>query len=248
MPAAPDIRIDPAAARPSRRPRRRLLMRWMRRLLGLLVVVALLPVLLVPAYIVVPPVSTLMLEDLATLRGYERDYVTLDAIAPALVQAVVMSEDGRFCEHGGVDWTALDEVLGQEGGPSRGASTIAMQTVKNLFLWSSRSYLRKAVEIPLALYADVVWSKRRTIEIYLNIAEWGVGLYGAEAAAQHYFGKPASELTRREAALLATALPAPRDRNPGNPGPGHSRLADAIERRARDAGPYTACILAGEGA
>jgi membrane peptidoglycan carboxypeptidase len=106
------------------------------------------------------------------------------------VNSIIMSEDGQFCSHWGVDWGALNAVLDREGGPSRGASTIAMQTVKNLFLWSSRSYIRKGLEIPLAYYADFILSKRRIMEIYLNIAEWGPGIFGAEAAAQHYFNKP----------------------------------------------------------
>ncbi|ODN72625.1 Penicillin-binding protein 1F [Methylobrevis pamukkalensis] len=156
-----------------------------------------------------------------------------------------MSEDGRFCEHGGVDWDALTLVLDGAGdsGPARGASTIPMQTVKNLFLWSSRSYVRKGLEIPLALYADLVWSKRRMIEIYLNTAEWGAGIYGAEAAARHYFDKPAAKLSRKEAALLVSALPNPFLRNPAKPGRGQRSIARVIERRERQSGAYVACVF-----
>jgi monofunctional biosynthetic peptidoglycan transglycosylase len=168
--------------------------------------------------------------------------VSFDEISPHLVQSVVMGEDGRFCEHGGVDWDALMLVLDREGGPNRGASTISMQTVKNLFLWNSRSYVRKGLEIPLALYADLVWSKRRMIEIYLNIAEWGPELYGAEAAAQHYFKKPAAKLSRREAALLASALPNPIARNAAKPSRGQQRYARTVERRAAQSGAYVTCL------
>lgn len=147
----------------------------------------------------------------------ERNVVPLSGIAPTLSLAVLASEDARFCGHGGVDWDALRLVLDDDDGPSRGASTITMQLAKNLFLWPSRSYLRKALEIPLALYLDAVLGKRRVVEIYLNVAEWGDGVFGAEAAARRHFGKGAGELSRREAALLATSLPNPRLRDPAKP-------------------------------
>ena len=206
------------------------------------VVIAAIPLLLVPVYAILPPISTLMIADVALLRGVERDWTRLDDISPNLQQAVVMAEDGKFCSHWGVDWDSLFEVISDEDGPSRGASTISMQTVKNLFLWNGRSYLRKALEIPLALYADFVWSKRRMLEIYLNIAEWGPGLYGAEAAARTYFGKPAKALTRREAALLVSALPNPIARNPARPTGAQSRYARIVERRAAQAGGYVDCL------
>ncbi len=190
------------------------------------------------------PVSTLMLRDLILRRDYQRDWVDFDAISPALVQSVLMSEDGQFCFHQGVDWDALDLVIDDalEGERTRGASTIAMQTVKNLFLWSSRSYVRKALEIPLAMIVDVAWSKRRTAEIYLNIAEWGPGIYGIEAASRHYFGISASQLSRRRAAYLAVTLPNPLQRNPARPSRGMSRLAAVVERRARQSGAYIKCL------
>lgn len=226
------------------RPRRRLVV-LLRRLAVILVAIALLPFVLIPVNAVVPAVSTLMLADLVRLEGYDRRWVPIEDIAPNLVRSVVMSEDGRYCEHGGVDWQAISLVLetADEDGPSRGASTIAMQTVKNLYLWNSRSYIRKALEIPLALYADLVWSKRRTMEIYLNVAEWGPNLYGAEAAARTYFGKPASALTRREAALMAAALPNPAARNPAEPTRRQVRIARVIEQRAARSGAYTTCIF-----
>ena len=134
----------------------------------------------------------------------------------------------------------LEDTL--SGQATRGGSTIPMQTVKNLFLWNSRSFVRKALELPLAVTADFIWSKRRLMEIYLNIAEWGPGIYGIEAAARHHFKVPASKLTSRQAALLAVSLPNPFDRNAGKPGRGLRRLASLIERRARGAGDYIRCI------
>jgi monofunctional biosynthetic peptidoglycan transglycosylase len=155
-----------------------------------------------------------------------------------------MSEDARYCQHGGVDWEAVREVIedAEDGTPSRGASTITMQTAKNLFLWPSRSYIRKGLEVPLALWLDLVLSKRRVLEIYLNIAEWGPGVFGAEAAAQASFGKPAAALSAREAALLATALPNPVRRNASRPSRGHARLAAINVVRAAEAGPYLVCL------
>ena len=134
----------------------------------------------------------------------------------------MVSEDGQFCAHHGVDWGELDKVLDDSDGPSRGASTIAMQTVRNLFLWTSPIYVRKALEIPIALYADLIWTKRRMMEIYLNIAEWGPNIFGIEAAAQHYFGRSAKDLTANQAALLAVTLPNPTGRNPAKPSGAHA--------------------------
>lgn len=195
-------------------------------------------------YWAVPPVSTLMLGRWLTLQPVERDYVGLDEISPNLQLAVMTSEDGRFCEHGGVDWDMLRAVVeaADEDGPSRGASTIPMQAAKNLFLWPSRSYVRKGLELPVALYLDVIWTKRRMMENYLNIAEWGEGVFGAEAAAQRYFRKPARSLTRREAALLATALPNPLVRNPARPTRRHQALAARLMGRMEGAAPYSGCL------
>jgi len=195
-------------------------------------------------YWVAPPVSTLMLGRWLTLQGVERTYVSLDEISPHLPLAVMTSEDSRFCQHGGVDWTAIRQVVedADEDGPSRGASTIPMQVAKNLFLWPSRSYIRKGLEIPIALYLDLIWSKRRMMEIYLNVAEWGDGVFGAEAAAQKYFRKPARNLTRREAALLARALPNPLRRNPARPTKRLGALAGQLQARMTAAAPYSACL------
>lgn len=215
---------------------------WLRRLSAAAAVVVVLPFVLVPLYLFVRPVSTLMIWDLLTFQGYSRTWIALDDIAPGMKQAVVMSEDGQFCFHDGVDWAQLRAVLSRDGGPSRGASTITMQTVKNVFLWPSRSYIRKGLEIPLALYADLVWSKRRTLEIYLNIAELGPNVYGVEAAAQYYFKKSASRLNRHEAALIAAALPNPAIRNPLKPSRAQKTLSRIIERRVSQSGSYVECL------
>ncbi len=188
----------------------------------------------VALYASIPPVSTLMLARAATGRPTERIAVSLDDMAPAAVAAVVASEDATFCANDGVDWGALHEVLASAGerGPSRGASTLTMQTVKNLFLWPGRSPLRKGLEIPMALVLGELWPKRRVLEVYLNIAEWGDGTFGLEAAARRYFHKSARALDAREGALLATALPNPVKRDPARPTAFQRRRAEIIMMRA----------------
>nr|WP_245415415.1 transglycosylase domain-containing protein [Hoeflea marina] len=221
-------------------------MRALRFALLALVAVLVLPYLLVLAYAssVVHPVSTLMLVDAAVGRSYERSWVAFDDIAPVLVQSVMMSEDGQYCAHGGVDWNALNLVIDDalEGEATRGASTIPMQVAKNLFLPAVRSVIRKGLEIPLALWADLVWSKKRTMEIYLNIAEWAPGVFGIEAAAQTYFGVPAADLSGRQSALLAVTLPNPHARNAAKPSRGMTRMARTIEKRAAQSGAYIKCL------
>jgi monofunctional biosynthetic peptidoglycan transglycosylase len=231
-------------ARSGRRARRRL---WVRRIVFGLVIAGAIPAILTFLYMprFVHPVSTLMLQDLVTFQGYDRRWVPLEDIAPVLAHSVVMSEDGQFCYHQGVDWAELNGVIDDAlaGEPTRGASTITMQTVKNLFLWHRPlGTVRKVVEVPLAVYFDLALSKKRIIEIYLNIAEWGPGIYGIEAAAQHHFGKPAKSLTGRQAALLAVSLPNPIDRNAGKPGPGLKRLASLIQKRVANGAAHVRCL------
>jgi monofunctional glycosyltransferase len=199
---------------------------------------------LVALYAVARPVSTLMLGRMALGKSYERIYVRLADIAPVAVASVIASEDDGFCQNDGVDWDALHEVMSGAGknGPSRGASTITMQTAKNLFLWPGRSAIRKGIEIGVALVLGQAWSKSRTIEVYLNIAEWGDGIYGIEAAAQHYFHKRASQLDARESALLATSLPNPIKRNAARPSPMHRILAAHIVARAQDTIEQLDCL------
>ena len=229
-----------------RRSRRSSAARFLRRLILLVLAVLLAPYVLILLYAppFVHPISTLMLADLALLKGYDRRWVALEDISPNLVRSVMMSEDGQFCRHAGVDWGEMKAVVQEalEGETTRGASTIPMQTAKNLFLWNGRSFVRKALELPLAIAADFIWSKHRLMEIYLNIAEWGPGIYGAEAAARHHFGVSAGDLSRRQAALLAVALPNPITRVASKPGRGMQRLAGVVERRARGSGDYITCI------
>lgn len=190
------------------------------------------------------PVSTLMAARFISGKPVERKWVELDNINVVLVHSVMMSEDAKFCAHNGIDYDALNQVIDNalEGEKTRGASTLSMQTVKNLYLWPGRSYFRKLLELPLALLTDFVWGKRRMIEIYLNIAEWGDGIFGIEAASQHYFGRSAKKLNARQSALLAVALPNPRWRNAAKAGRGLKRLAKNIERRAYQSGAYVKCI------
>jgi monofunctional biosynthetic peptidoglycan transglycosylase len=199
---------------------------------------------LVALYGVARPVSTLMLARIIVGKSYQRDYAPLRSIAPTALAAVIASEDASFCDNDGVDWGALHEVLSGAGehGPSRGASTITMQTAKNLFLWPGRSTIRKGVEISMALVLGEAWSKARTLEIYLNIAEWGDGIYGIEAAAERYFHKSASQLNPREATLLATALPNPILRNPARPTPMQRRLAASLEAKAHEGSDLLKCL------
>ncbi len=188
-----------------------------------------------------PPFSALMLRNSALGESFDYRWREFENISPNLAVAAVLAEDARFCQHWGVDWSAVGDVLGnlEEGETPRGASTIPMQTAKNLFLWPEQNYVRKALEVPLAYFMTLIWPKHRVVEIYLNIAEWGPGIYGAEAAAQYHFGKPAASLAVGEAALLVAALPNPHRRNAGQPGPQTRRLAARIQarmaREARDA-------------
>ena len=159
----------------------------------------------------------------------------LERIAPVLPRTVIASEDGRFCAHRGIDWTELQAAIedADDITEARGGSTITQQTAKNLFLWPGRSFIRKGLEFPLALWIDLVLPKRRIMEIYLNIAEWGPnGEFGVEAGARYAFNKPASQLSAGEAALLAAMLPNPKRRSAKPPRPGVRRVAGIVQARA----------------
>jgi monofunctional biosynthetic peptidoglycan transglycosylase len=191
-----------------------------------------------------PPITTVMLVE--KLKGYtlQRHWVPLRNISHNLPMAVIAAEDGRFCDHWGVDWGAVKDAIKEAGGAGfRGASTIPMQTAKNLYLWTQRSYVRKVLEVPLAYLLSLLWPKHRVMEVYLNIAQWGPGIFGAEAASRHYFGKSAANLGRHEAALLAASLPNPRIRNPAKPNAKVLRVARAIERRMQAMADRAACVL-----
>lgn len=208
-------------------------------LVGLVVLV----VALVAVWRFEPPTSTLMLARMITGQPTTRIWRPIDDIDRHLVTAVIASEDNAFCTHRGVDWTELFDVIDDESGPKRGGSTITMQVAKNLFLWNGRSYLRKAIEIPIALGLDLVWPKTRILEVYLNIAEWGPeGEFGIEAGARRAFGRGADALSPREAALLAVTLPNPHRRFPAKPSPNLRRVAGIIAARAAHAPDLADCI------
>lgn len=205
----------------------------------------LLPYLIAPLYRFVQPVSTPMLWRWAKGERVERIFVPLDRIAPALPLTVIVAEDGSFCHNRGVDLGALREALQQADDieEARGGSTITQQAAKNLFLWSGRSFVRKALEFPLALWINLVLPKRRVIEIYLNIAEWGPnGQFGAEAAARFAFGKSARDLTARESGELAAILPNPLRRSARAPSTLVRRLAGLYEYRAAAHPALDACV------
>lgn len=210
-----------------------------------LLVVLLLPYLITPLYAVVDPVSTSMLWRRLTGARVERQYVPIARISPSLSLAVIVAEDGRFCSHHGVDLAELREAFAEadDMDEMRGGSTITQQVAKNLFLWQGRSYVRKALEFPLALWIDLILPKRRVLEIYLNIAEWGPnGEFGAEAGARRAFGKSAQDLTRYEGALMAATLPNPTIRNARRPGPGLQRLAGLYVARTTKSPAAAGCL------
>jgi monofunctional glycosyltransferase len=205
----------------------------------ILLAALLLPYLLTPLYRAGHPVSTLMAWRYLTGAPTSRQWIDFRAISPALPRSVVAAEDAKFCSHHGIDWDALRDVIddAEDGEVARGGSTITQQVAKNLFLWPGRSMVRKALEFPLALWIDLVLPKQRILEIYLNIAELGPsGQFGAQAGASFAFGRPASALAPREAALLAAILPNPVRRSARNPGPGVRRLAGTYMARAQAPG------------
>ena len=177
--------------------------------------------LLIVAYrFINPPFSMLMAQQFLTGTAIHKQWVPIERISPNLTRAVIVAEDGRFCDHWGVDFVeAANAIRRASDGYPRGASTITMQVAKNLFLVNTKSYLRKMVEIPLTFAIELAWPKWRILEIYLNVVEWGPGVFGAEAASQAHFGRSAAGLTARQAAQLAVSLPNPIVRDAGSPGP-----------------------------
>ncbi|MDI1280992.1 monofunctional biosynthetic peptidoglycan transglycosylase [Brevundimonas sp.] len=219
-----------------------------RTLLILLLTLALLPIGGVLVHAVVPPPTTLLMVQQA-VAGHGLDYRwrSLNHISPRLVEAVIASEDARFCSHDGFDFQAIEKAMDDNarGRRVRGGSTISQQTAKNVFLWPGRSWVRKGLEAGYTVLIETVWSKRRIMEVYLNVAEWAPGVYGAEAAARHWYGKGADQLTAREAARLAAILPSPRRYSAGAPGPYVRRRASRVQAAmgtVRNDG-LAACVL-----
>src|SRR5215470_4161379 len=211
----------------------------------ILLVLILLPYLIAPFYRFVTPVSTPMLWRWLTGARVERIKMPIDQMGPVFPRTVIAAEDGKFCTHHGVDLGELKAAFLESDDLSdmRGGSTISQQVAKNLFLWQGGSVIRKALELPLAMWLDLVLGKRRLMEIYLNIAEWGpTGEFGAEAGARRAFGKRTRDLSSGEAALLAAMLPNPHVRDARRPGPGLTRVAGVYQARAGRVRAIDACL------
>jgi monofunctional biosynthetic peptidoglycan transglycosylase len=216
------------------RPRRRSPWRTLRRVLAWILPPLLLPGLIILIYrFVPPPVTPLMLIRAAEIGTVRREWVDYARIAPALPRAVIASEDTRFCGHRGFDWVEIDKAYEayREGDRLRGASTISQQVARNLFLWPGGGFIRKGVEAYVTVLVEALLSKQRILELYLNVAEWGPGVFGAEVAAQTHFGRHAQQLSPREAALLAAVLPNPREWRPEHPTAYLNERAETIMAR-----------------
>ncbi|TCP40210.1 monofunctional biosynthetic peptidoglycan transglycosylase [Rhodovulum marinum] len=197
------------------------LRRWGRRgAFGGLALVGL--AILAPA-VLNPPTTWTMLSEARRLGGIEHHWIAADDIAPVMLRATVAAEDANFCRHWGFDMRAIRGAI--EAGGRYGASTISQQTVKNVYLWQGRSWPRKALEAVITPGVELAWSKRRILEVYLNVAEFGEGVFGIDAAARHYFGVPPAQLSAAQAGALAAVLPDPKGRNA-------ARLTPALKRRA----------------
>jgi len=178
----------------------------------------------------------------------KQSWVPLGRMSPDLPLAVIIREDGRFCDHWGVDWLAVRDAIKEGrrlGRDFRGASTITMQLAKNLYLWPERSYVRKMLEVPLAYILSALWPKRVLMETYLNIVPFGPGIVGADAASRHFFDKKAADLTPREAILLATVLRRPSLDNPAKPTPKMLKVVDVIDKRMQMFASRAKCIGTG---
>ncbi len=177
----------------------------------------------------VPVTATMLMDE----NGITKDWESLDNIDRNLVSAVIAAEDSRFCEHYGFDAEAIEQAVREnmEGGRIRGGSTISQQTAKNVFLWQGGGFFRKGLEAWFTFWIETVWGKRRIMEVYLNVAETGIGTYGAEAGSQRYFGHSAARLSADEASRMAAALPSPKKRSVRNPGGWLARHGNSIERR-----------------
>ena len=184
---------------------------------------------LVFKFIPVPVTATMLMDS----NGITKDWTALSNIDRTIVRAVIAAEDGKFCSHEGFDREAIEDALenNRQGGRIRGGSTISQQTAKNVFLWQGGGYVRKGFEAWFTVLIEQIWGKRRIMEVYLNVAETGLGTYGVEAGAQRYFGKSAASLTPLEAARMAAALPQPKQRAVRNPSGWLARHGNTISAR-----------------
>lgn len=191
---------------------------------GMLVVVAIVLVLIALGAVLNPPTTPYMASQSRQLGGVSQEWVAMEAIAPVMARAVVAAEDANFCNHWGFDLPAIKQAIAE--GSNRGASTLSQQVVKNVYLWHGRNYTRKALEAVLTPVMEAIWSKRRIVEVYLNVAEFDTGVFGVKAAAQHYFGVTPDQLSDLQAARLAAILPDPKGRSA-------SRPSDFVRKRTR---------------
>ena len=214
-------------AKSAKEPKRRKRTQWLGRLfrwlfLGVLIFGFVGPVVVVTIYrFVPPPITWLMVQRTVEGRGFDRRWVPISRISPTLVRAVIAAEDSHFCEHHGFDFSAIQKAMAanEAGRKLRGGSTISQQTAKNVFLWPARDYVRKGLEAWFTVLIEVIWGKERIMEVYLNSIEWGPGVYGAEAAAQHNFHVSAAKLGDVQAARLAAIVPKPLGWKAAAPGP-----------------------------
>lgn len=208
-------------------------LKWLAR--GLLVFYAVVFVAVLLFKFVNPPTTATMVGEARRLGGIQKEWVGIEAMSPNLTRAVVAAEDANFCRHWGFDVAAIREAL--QDGAQRGASTISQQVVKNVYLWQGRSWPRKALEGLITPVVELVWTKRRILEVYLNVAEFDEGVFGAEAGARGYFGRAAADLTVQQGALMATVLPNPKERSAARP-------ATWMQRRAAQIADGAATIAA----
>lgn len=212
-PEKPARKPRKTAASSARAPLKRRILRWTGRIAA--GIAGFFAVLILLFSFLPPPINLYQLGESARLGGIEKDWVAMEEIAPVMARSAVAAEDANFCLHWGFDMAAIREAVAE--GSNRGASTISQQMVKNVFLWHGRSWLRKAMEAVLTPVVETLWSKRRILEVYLNVAEFDEGVFGVQAAAQHHFGVDASDLTPTQAARLAAVLPDPKGRSASNP-------------------------------
>lgn len=209
--------------------RRSLLWRLLRWPVRICLGIAIFAVLWVWSYVAInPPGGFYMASESWRLGGIRHEWRDLDRISPQLARAAMAAEDARFCDHGGFDFEAIEAALraNEDGRRLRGGSTITQQVAKNVFLWHERSWIRKGLEAGFTVLIEVIWTKRRIMEVYLNVVELAPGVFGAEAGAQHHFGRPAAALSLTQASRLAAILPSPKRRSAGKP-------SDFVRKRGR---------------
>lgn len=230
----PEGESEVIATAPRKRGRVRRVLRLIMRAIGFFLLIS---VFWTALYAWMPvPITPLMVIRLVQGQGFSKDWVSYDEISPNLPRAAIAAEDSGYCAHYGFEWEAIQKAWNRNAKSKRirGGSTISNQTAKNAFLWPDRTYIRKGLEYYFTGLIELMWGKKRILEVYLNVVEFGPGIYGAEAAAQTYFKKPASALSRREAALLVAVLPSPLKWSVAKPGPYVQSRTSTIMARMMD--------------